>query len=257
MNLQHRKILIQTRGGSHAYGLSTPKSDVDTRGVFVNTDAAHLVGLRRDEILVTQNDEKDEVFTEFRHALKLLKQANTQMIELLFTNEWDVFSPEWAEVQKHRSHLIESTTLFNALRGYSQSELRLANGERTGKLGGKRKESLEKYGFSPKNFVQLLRLAWAGQLYFMHGYFPVNVRQEDDIFAGLLLSIKTEPEKFTRDQLNEMSRLADEALKQSFDNRAVNTEFSEEVATQLCLKVYGPLVESLLLQSKSGFIPGL
>lgn len=256
MNTDNRKILVQARGGSHAYGLSTPKSDVDVRGVFVNTDVAYLVGMQRDEVLVTQNETKDEVFTEFRHAIKLLKSANTQMVELLYITEWVINTPEWATIQQARERLVEAKTLYSGLRGYMQGELRLANGERTGKLGGKRKESLDKYGFSPKNFVQLLRLAWAGQIYFMRGYFPVNVKNEDPIFAGLLLGIKTEPEKFTRDQLNTMAAMAEEQLVRSFENRVVNTTFDEQLANELCLKVYGPLVESLLLTSKSGFVPG-
>ena len=245
MNLEHRKILIQARGGSHAYGLSTPTSDVDVRGVFVNTDAAHLVGLKRDEVLVTQNESKDEVFTEFRHALKLLHSANTQMVELLFITEWAELSPEWAMVMHRRAKLVESTTLFKGLRGYMQGELRLANGERTGKLGGKRKDSIDKYGFSPKNFVQLFRLAWAGSIYFHRGYFPVNVKNEDPLLAGLLLDIKTHPEKFVRDQLNDMAAKYEAELVHSYENRLVNTSYDEEVATQLCLMVYGPLIKGL------------
>lgn len=240
-----RKVLCLTRGGSHAYGLSTPSSDIDLRGVFINTDIAHLVGLKRDEILVEQNTEKDVVLTEFRHALRLLRGANTQMIELLFHDDWISVSPEWKAVVAERRNLIDSGKLYNSLRGYMQGELRLANGERTGKLGGKRKESLDKYGYSPKNFVQLFRLAWAGCTYFDKGFFPVNMRVHSESYAKILYDLKTKPENHSVEYLNDRAKWWEERLTFCFTNRKVTTTFSEEIADKLCLSIYGPLVSKL------------
>ena len=39
------KMLVKTLGGSTAYGLNTPESDLDYRGVFVNTDPSKILGL--------------------------------------------------------------------------------------------------------------------------------------------------------------------------------------------------------------------
>lgn len=245
MNLDNRKVLLQFKGGSHAYGLSTPTSDVDLRGVFVNTSTEYLVGLKRDEILTTQNETKDQVFMEFRHALKLLYSANTQLVEMLFLKEWEHCSPEWAEVMLRRNQLLDSERLFKGLRGYMQGELRLANGERSGKLGGKRKAAIEKYGFSPKNFVQLFRLAWAGTNYFQSGVFPVKVRDYSVAFADQLMAVKTQPEKFSRDELNKLAADWEANLALSYEKRLVTTEFNEEVANQLCLSVYRPLIKAL------------
>ena len=88
-----------------------------------------------------------------------------------------------------RQSFIDTDNMFKCLRGYMQSELRLANGERTGQLGGKRKAQLDKYGFSPKNFVQLFRLAHAGVTLFQEGYFPVNVMPF--VFGEMLFKLKT------------------------------------------------------------------
>ena len=242
MNFDNRKILVQIRGGSHAYGLSTPTSDVDVRGVFVDTSLDHLIGLQRDEVLVQQNETQDQVFTEFRHALKLLRSANTQMIELLFITEWEQKSPEWTKVMSNRASLIDSARLFSGLRGYMQSELKLANGERTGKLGSKRKEAIDRYGFIPKNFVQLFRLAWAGSIFFQSGFFPVSVKSKDPLFAGWLLDIKTHPEKFTRDQLNMKAAAFEVDLIHAYEYKNVVTVFDNDVATQLCYEVYYPLL---------------
>lgn len=245
MNMEQRKVLCMVRGGSHSYGLNTPTSDIDFRGVFVNTDAEYLVGLKRDEVLVEQDEQRDTVLTEFRHALKLLRSANTQMVELLFADTFESCSSFWKSVQHSRMHLVDGERLFKSLLGYMQSELRLANGERTGKLGGKRKEAIDKYGFSPKNFVQLLRLAWAGQLYFKTGVFPVNIFKVDRKYGELLMLIKTQPARFTKEQLNEMVREAEDKLRVSFENRRVITVFDEDLATYLCLNLYGPLIAEL------------
>ena len=245
MDLDNKKILCLTRGGSHAYGLSTPTSDVDMRGVFVNTDAAHLVGLKRDEILVTQNSAEDKVMTELRHAIKLMYQANTQMVELLYTKDYEKIDPMWLTVIAFRDELVDTKRLFTCLTGYMQGELRLANGERTGKLGGKRKEAIDKYGFSPKNFVQLLRLAWAGKTYFRTGLFPVNIALHDSNFCEQLLDIKTNPHKYSKTYLNLQASNAQQALIEAYDSREVDRTFNEECANNLCLSIYRPLIAAL------------
>jgi hypothetical protein len=245
MNLDNRKVLCLTRGGSHAYGLSTPTSDIDLRGVFVNTDVSHLVGLKRDEILVEQNEQHDKVMTEFRHALKLLRQANTQMVELLYTESYEEIDQFWTHVMAYRKDLVSSEKLFNCLRGYMQGELRLANGERTGKLGGKRKEAIDKYKFSPKNFTQYFRLAMAGRIYFQKGYFPVNIFQENPKYSEWLMTIKTQPQTLDVEYLNDEARKSEELLTLDYESRKYNTQFDEGVANDLCLKIYGPLIGEL------------
>jgi hypothetical protein len=229
-------------GGSHAYGLMTPKSDVDLRGIFLNSEVKDIIGLSRNEHKITQNSTTDESFKEFCEALKLLRNANTEMIETLYNDRWEILTPEWKEVINCRSKLVDSTKLFNCLRGYMQGELKLANGERTGKLGGKRKEAIDKYGFSPKNFVQYFRLAWAGKIYFEKGYFPVNVMKENPSFGNRLMEIKVRPETFLKGQLNDSAKEWKTVLTNAFENRSHTTVFDEVLANDLCLKFYAPII---------------
>jgi predicted nucleotidyltransferase len=236
------KLICKQLGGSHSYGLNTPKSDVDYRGIFLNTDLSSVIGLKQKEHQTSQSEEEDKQYWEFRNAMKLLRQSNSQVVELLYCNEWVELSPEWEEVIKHREELVDSKRLFSMLRGYMQGEARLANGERQGKLGGKRKAAIEKYGFSPKNFVQLFRLAWAGQIYFQKGYFPVKVSDTSHDLAAWLMEIKTKPENFTKEQLNAQVAVFEKRLIDAFESRQFSTTFNEELADRLCLKVYGPIV---------------
>jgi hypothetical protein len=124
-----------------------------------------------------------------------------------------------------------------------KGELARANGARTGKLGGKRKEAIDTYNFSPKNFCQLLRLGWAGSMFFIKGYFPVNVRKEDSKLADLLLQIKTAPQFFTVELLNKAAALAEKELHQAYKNRTVNYVFDSNFANEVILEAYYPLLK--------------
>ena len=238
------------KGGSHSYGLNTQTSDLDWRGVFVNTDIATVVGLDKHDHQQKQDETADEVYTEFRNALKLLRSGNTQMIELLYADDYEVSSSQWDLVRGYRKRLVSSETLFKCLRGYMQGELRLANGERTGKLGGKRKEALDKYGFSPKNFVQLFRLSWAGKIYFQKGYFPVNVAKENDAYRDFLLDIKVHPSNYNVAVLNEIAAKSEASLVKAFESRIFDTKFDEELANRLCLDVYFGIMQKLVNNTK-------
>lgn len=124
-----------------------------------------------------------------------------------------------------------------------QGERRLANGEHTGLLGGKRKAQLEKYGYSPKNAAQLLRLAWCGSVLFQKGYFPVNIKSEDATVHKKLFSIKTEPEKYSKEQLNIMFDVAEGELKTSYDSRKFTYQFDEKLANDILRKAYLPYLQ--------------
>lgn len=240
------KLLCKQLGGSHSYGLSTLNSDVDFRGVFINTDKSSLIGLGRHDFQKGQAN-SDEFYTELRNAFRLLRSGNTQMIELLYADEWIEISPEWEFIRSFRHQLVDSDQLFKCLRGYMQGELKLANGERTGKLGSQRKAAIDKYGFSPKNFVQLLRLAWCGVTYFTDGFFPVNVGAHAPVFQEKLLNIKTHPEQYTKEALNHHVKEWEDLLVKSYESRHVKTTFNQELADDLCLRIYRPLITSLTI----------
>ena len=112
-------------GGSKSYGLDTPTSDNDLRGIFLNTEIKYILGLDKYEHQIIQNGQSDESYKEFRHVLKLLRNANTECVEMLYNDTWLVLSPFWIKVQSYREKLVDSTKLFNCLRGYMAGELKL------------------------------------------------------------------------------------------------------------------------------------
>lgn len=232
-------MLVKTLGGSTAYGLNTPESDLDYRGVFVNTDPAKILGLEKLEHVQKQETD-DIVYYEVRKFFELLKNGNTGALEILFMDSRIETSEAFEEIRSHRLKFVDTDKMFKSLLGYTQGERRLANGERTGVLGSKRKAQLDKHGFSPKNATQLLRLAFCGETLFQQGYFPVNVKMANDTVWERLFSIKTKPENYTKKDLNEMFDAAEASLKASYDARKFTYEFNLELANDTLRKIYLP-----------------
>jgi hypothetical protein len=233
------KTVCRIVAGSRLYGLETPDSDVDTRGVFLSTGHAEILGLSRERNIKSRVE--DTLLIEFRHYLGHLQRTNTSAIELLFADGFEVLEEEFRIVRENRHRLIDSERLFQSLTGYIHSERRLANGERTGELGGRRKEQVDRYGFSPKNFSHLLRLAHCGEAFFKTSTYPVSLK--GDPARELIFSVKTEPGRYTREELNLMSDAALGRLKDSYDNRRETFRFEEALASRLCLDFYMPFLE--------------
>jgi hypothetical protein len=234
------KVICEVVGGSRLYGLETPDSDVDTRGVFVSTSPGDILGLGRHEVL--KKEGADYLMFEFRHFLHQLRKTNTQAVELLFAEEFALTTPEFRSVIKNRLRLIDSCRLFSSLRGYVQNERRLANGERSGNIGSKRREQLERYGFSPKNFSHLLRLLRCGSVFFSSSFYPVRLSSYDPAFRDLVFSIKTEPWQWTKDSLNALCDKEEGELEKAFLSRRDDLSFDVDLANGLCLEFYTPFL---------------
>jgi hypothetical protein len=234
------KMLVKTLGGSTAYALNTPESDLDYRGVFVNTDPAKILGLEKLEHVQKQETD-DIVYYEVRKFFELLRQGNTGALEILFTEGTPLeTTPEFEQLRAHRKSFVDTEKMFKCLLGYMQGERRLANGERTGQLGGKRKAQLDKYGFSPKNFVQLFRLAECGVALFETGEFPVNLEFYNPKFRIELLDIKVHPEKYTKEELNAKVDVAEARLRAAYEVRKVNSVFDHDLANDMLRRIYLP-----------------
>ena len=235
-------VIFNALGGSKAYALATPTSDTDLRGVFLNTELKHIIGLDKYEHQQLVTEDEDNKYKELRRFFNLLREANTEAIELLFMEDYIFCDPLFAKIRSQRERLLDSERLYKCLLGYMKGDLARANGTRTGKLGGKRKAAIDKNGFSQKNFVQLYRLAWAGKIFFQKGYFPVNVQKEDPSFADMLLQIKVAPHFFNVEILNEAASLAEAALHKAYDNRTISYKFDSDFANEMILAAYYPIL---------------
>lgn len=198
------KTLCKYLGGSHLYGMNTPTSDVDERGVFMNTDPLYVYGFHRLDNQVKQSAEVDVVMHELTQFIKLATKSNTQTLECLFAprDAFTMLDAKFEElVLNQKNRFLNTDQLFKSLEGYLYNEMRLALGERTGLLGSKRKNQLDKHGFSPKNFSHLFRLAECGRQFFLNGVYPVRLRDFNPGLHDLCMSVKVNPDKWTADEL--------------------------------------------------------
>lgn len=239
-------MICKMRGGSHSYGLNTHESDEDFRGVFVNDDVGTIIGLDRFEHKVTKNETEDSVYWELRHFLNMLRRGNTQALEMLFNQHWISIDPLFNKLINNRLRLIDTTKVHSSLTGYIYSELKLANGEHTGKLGGKRKEQIDRLGFSPKNFVQLIRLTYCGTEFFKTRQFPVNLQDYAPMLATNLLRVKTHPEEFDKTILNAWVDRLKADMHVAFDRLppAGYLYFDVDLANRLLVEAYMPVLQN-------------
>ncbi len=80
-DLKERKLLLfESISGSKAYGLDTPQSDTDIRGVFVLPEEDYF-GLDYTEQV--SNESQDIVYYELKRFVELLSKSNPNMLELL------------------------------------------------------------------------------------------------------------------------------------------------------------------------------
>lgn len=117
-------IILECISGSKAYGLDTPNSDTDIKGVFIlPKDEFYSL----DYIPQVQNETNDIVFYELGRFMELLSLNNPNILELLNT-------PESSVIYKHpylkeiNSDLILSKLCADTFGKFAASQLKKAKG---------------------------------------------------------------------------------------------------------------------------------
>lgn len=246
------KLICEFRGGSHAAELNTPSSDLDMRGCYLSTNLAKVMALGdgKEGIgapVITVNNDLDMVYYELRHFLMMLRSGNSNAMEMMFNENWTHMTPEFSKVKSYRFELINPASVYRSTRGYAQSESVLATGERTGKLGGKRQAAVAKYGFSPKNYVNLFKILHAATCFFRTGSYLLTLADAYPFVHALLLEIKKNPEHFTKPQLAQMydTYMAEFELawKANKDTIEKQYQYKENVAAKLAAELYLPIIQ--------------
>lgn len=111
--------------GSQAYGTSTPESDVDTKGVYLQNPMEVLTFDYKEQV----NLDKDNCIYEIMRFLQLASSGNPTMLELLFMPEDCILEkhPLWDIVSKHR-HAFLTKKCYNSLAGYAYQQIEKAKG---------------------------------------------------------------------------------------------------------------------------------
>jgi uncharacterized protein len=117
-------LLLECISGSRAYGLATPQSDTDLRGVFV-VPKRFYYGLETLEQV--SNSSNDEVYYELKRFVDLLLKNNPNILELLNT-------PQDCILFKHplmnllKPELFLSKLCKETFAGYARAQIKKAKG---------------------------------------------------------------------------------------------------------------------------------
>ncbi|RDV15020.1 nucleotidyltransferase [Pontibacter diazotrophicus] len=117
-------LLFECISGSRAYGLSTPTSDTDIRGVFVLPEEDYF-GLNYVEQL--SNESNDIVYYELRRFVELLAKNNPNMLELLNMPE-DCILYQHPLYNRFKPQDFLSKLCKNTFAGYALTQVKKAKG---------------------------------------------------------------------------------------------------------------------------------
>lgn len=131
MNLEQLRnsdyIIFEAVVGSQLYGLSTPNSDIDTKGIF-KLPTSELLKMSYPEQI---NDERnDTTFFEVKRFLQLAQLSNPNILELLFIPEDKVIfkSPIYDIFLQYRQQFL-TKAIRTSLGGYAIAQIKKARGQ--------------------------------------------------------------------------------------------------------------------------------
>lgn len=119
------KLLFKAIVGSQSYGTSTPISDIDYKGVYIQ-DKNDILGFKyKEQITVTD----DEVYYEVRRFIELLRTANPTVLELLYSPEECIIetSPQFQLIRDNRDKFLTKKCL-KSFGGYAIAQIKKAEG---------------------------------------------------------------------------------------------------------------------------------
>ena len=117
-------IVFECLSGSHAYGLATPESDVDIKGVFILPEEDYF-GLNYVEQV--SNETNDIVYYELGRFIELLSKSNPNILELLYTPE-DSIRKIHPVFERVRALNVLSKQCKDSFGGYAMTQVRKAKG---------------------------------------------------------------------------------------------------------------------------------
>jgi len=124
---ESNRIIFECIAGSHLYNLSTPKSDFDVRGIYINPSTEYL-GLN-DPVNQIGDEKHDTTYYSLRRFFELAMKANPNILELAFVPEncFKICKPEMKKIIEN-GHLFVSKKCFHTFSGYAFAQVSKASG---------------------------------------------------------------------------------------------------------------------------------
>lgn len=117
-----KNIIFLTTGGSYAYGTNVETSDLDIRGIAVETSCEILGSSSFEQF---ENRETDTVIYGLRKILKLMLNCNPNALEMLGTKDEHIFiCNKYGKMIKDNTNLFLSKRAIQSFGGYASAQLR-------------------------------------------------------------------------------------------------------------------------------------
>lgn len=117
-----RNICLLGFGGSIAYGTNTPTSDIDIRGIAINTCREILT---RDDFEQICNSATDTTIYSFNKIIKLLTDCNPNTVEILgLEPEHYLYVDDIGKMLLENRNIFLSKRCINTFGGYAYAQLR-------------------------------------------------------------------------------------------------------------------------------------
>lgn len=115
-------IILLGLGGSHAYGMEQPTSDLDIRGVAMNKKEEILLGNDFEQVAETDTD---TTVYSFNKMVDLLSKNNPNMIEIIgLKPEHYLYLSSIGQELLDNKHMFLSKLCINSFGGYAQAQFR-------------------------------------------------------------------------------------------------------------------------------------
>ena len=145
-------IILLGLGGSYAYGTNNENSDIDIRGIFLNSKEELLSGGFIDKCEQVVNEATDTTIYSLSKIVNLLANVNPNTIELLGLDkdQYLYLAPE-GQMLVDNAHLFLSKKCANSFGGYANAQLYRLTQKSAHSMS---QEGLEKHILKTMEFMQ-------------------------------------------------------------------------------------------------------
>lgn len=143
MKTKPNNIILEGITGSKAYGLDTPDSDTDIKGVYqLPLEKVLSMGFT-DEHNTVDNTDPDWCYHEIGKFMKLVKGGNPTYSELLWLEDYTVITPVGQLLVDNRKAFLSTKSVLNSYSGYALGQAK--------RLNNRTEQGLDGYASSLKN----------------------------------------------------------------------------------------------------------
>lgn len=183
-----KTVIFLAVTGSRAYGLETPESDVDIRGIYLKS-SKELLGFEQPaQVRKLNSTDADSVIWSLEHAIRCVIKGDANVLEAIHSpHKYIIPGNEGAAEWLLSDHFKQLTVTKRAIRGYlgftAAQKLRWIKGNN--KPGSKRTERINKHGYDSKNAAHAYRSIRMAHKMTTTNKFSLDCREFKDKFLAI------------------------------------------------------------------------